>query len=144
MTFATNPDSCGAGLLQLIAEKSATAEGFFTADAKAIGAEKNAAKKCREHVAAGVLFRVRAGQTTYAHFTTQAMANAYMHRHRDTVLARAAATLSFAPKAVKPPKVVAEPIHTPQTRYISRMMPEHNAVVVPYRRIGQPGFSMSI
>jgi hypothetical protein len=53
-------------LLQLIAQKSATAEGFFTADAKQFNAEKNAAKVCRQQLADGALFRVRANQTMYA------------------------------------------------------------------------------
>jgi hypothetical protein len=53
-------------LLQLIAEKSATAEGFFTADAKQFNAEKSAAKVCRQQLADGALFRVRANQTMYA------------------------------------------------------------------------------
>lgn len=43
-----------------------------------------------------------------------------------------------------PPKVDAEIVHTAQTRYSSRMMSERFAVSVPYRRIGDAGWSMSV
>jgi hypothetical protein len=133
-------------LLQLIAEKSATAEGFFTADAKQLSAEKNIAKVCRQQLADGTLFRVRANQTMYAYFRTQVMANTYMREHQNALLAKAATKLSFEPKQTKanPHKAVAEPIYTAQTRYIRQMMPDRHHVEVPFLRIGQPGFSMSI
>jgi hypothetical protein len=101
-------------LLQLIAEKSATAEGFFTADAKQFNAETSAAKVCRQQLADGTLFRVRANQTMYAYFRTQVMANAYLRQHQNTLLAKAATKLSFAPKEakIKPHKTVAEPTET--------------------------------
>lgn len=42
------------------------------------------------------------------------------------------------------PRADAEPIHTAQTRYSSRPWVDLRAVTAPYRRIGQPGWSMSI
>jgi hypothetical protein len=133
-------------LLQLIAQKSATAEGFLTADAKQLNAEKNAAKVCRQQLADGALFRVRANQTMYAYFKTQVMANAYLRQHQNALLAKAATKLSFEPKEAKtkPQKVIAQPIYTAQTRYIRQMMPDRHHVEVPFLRIGQSGFSMSI
>lgn len=131
-------------LLQLIAKKSALPEGFFTADAKEMGAEKNAAKLCRQQVEDGTLYRVRAGQSTYAYFRTQAMANAYLHQHRGAVLAKAATRISFESKAPKLTRCSAEIVHTAQTRYINRPWVDARAVSVQFQRIGQPGFSMSI
>lgn len=127
-------------LLKLIADLSATPDGFFTRDAKAMQAEKNAAKLCRRQFEAGTLFRARANQSTYAYFSRQALAAAYMVRHRETVLAKAATTISFAPKAARPrnpaaPKASAM-IIWPAKMPECRMMPDRYAVTVPFQRIG--------
>ena len=132
-------------LRQLIADKAATPDGFFTADARVLQSEKNAAKICRQLVEAGKLFRVRAGQTTYAHFTTQTAANSWMQRHRAAVLAKAKTTISFAPKKQPAAKSTAEIVHTANTLYSTRMMgPGRYEASIPRQRIGSAGFSMSI
>ena len=130
-------------LLQLIAAKAATPEGFFTADARVMQSEKNAAKQCRRLVDEGTLFRERVNQKTFGYFATQALANAYMSQHRDAVLAQKSSNMSFAPKADRPCRAV-EVVHTAQTRYLSRPWVDPRAVTAPYRRIGQSGWSMSI
>lgn len=116
-------------LLQLIAEKAATPGGFFTADARVMQSEKNAARQCRQLVEDGKLFRERVNQKTFGYFATQAIANAYMSQHRDAVLAQKSSNMSFAPKADKPCRAVEiiRPAHIKTQVYL--MAPPRNQVV---------------
>ena len=131
-------------LLQLIAEKAATPQGFFTADARVMNSEKNAAKQCRQQVEDGKLFRERVNQKTFGYFATQALANAYMSQHREAMLAQKSSNMSFAPKADKPCRAVEiiRPAHV-KTQVYAPPAPR-NQVNVPFLRIGQPGFAMTI
>jgi hypothetical protein len=117
-------------LLQLIAEKAATPGGFFTADARAMQSEKNAAKQCRKQVEDGTLFRERVNQKTFGYFATQALANAYMSQHRGALLAKTASNMSFAPKADKPCRAVEiiRPAHIKTQVYLT---PQPRNQVVP-------------
>jgi len=132
-------------LRQLIAEKSATADGFMTRDA--LGSLKNAFKICCQQLAAGKLFRERVGgSAAFAYFSTPALAKAFAQRQQSAVLARAATTINFAPKPPAAPCKAAEIVYPPNYRRTVRMMGlgRYEVPDMPMRRIGQPDFSMSI
>lgn len=162
----------GIVLRALILEKAATPQGHTACDCKHLPNYKNSAKVRTQMVAAGLLHKAKV-PTHFPRYFTTAEAVAHFiattppKTNEDTLAylraryAAKAKTVVKKPRAVKPPpevKVVrpdytkpakpakcsAEPIHTASTRYINRPWIDLRAVSVPMRRIGQPGFSMSI
>ncbi len=129
-------------LHQLIAEKSATADGFMTRDA--MGSLKAAAKECRKQLAAGTLFREPCGNSAaFAYFSTPALAKAFAKRQQDAVLKKAG-TLSFA-KSPAGPCVAAEVIMLEGVKITRRLFADLRTVPeMPFLRVGQPGFKMCV
>lgn len=138
------PTATGELLRQLVAQKAPTPEGFALADAKHL-ATQTTPKYCSQQVALGLLFKGKVGHSLIRYFSTAHAARQFeIDNKKPVLIAPSKPVKCMQDKAPAGPCKATEPIHTANTRYSSRPWVDPRAVSVPYRRIGQPGFSMSI
>lgn len=143
-------------------------QGITHAEALHLEGYPGAFSKCAQQmIASGLLFRAKVTGWHYRYFRSQAEASAWEAATPARVMPRKGRGPSKVKKAKKarPPRSAkqemqvvqrkaysppapspdAEIVHTAQTRYSSRAMgPGRYEVSVPFVRIGQPGFSMSL
>ena len=146
-----------------IRANAATPAGFDVTDCPKGGTMKAAHQRCRLMIQRGELFKARANYRLIRYFDTQAAATAFVRanftseavKRTAPAVALKPSKLTYSeihflrsakgkPKAQPAPRPDAEIVHTAQTRYSSTMMTDRYAVSVPYQRIGQPGWAMSV
>lgn len=132
------PDATGLLLVQLVAEKSATPEGFALGDAKHLQTQYTQ-KLCQRQVAKGVLFRGCIGPMLVRFFSTAQAARQFETSNRQDWLVPKKATfhISSKPKPQPAPRPDAVTVHTVHTIYTSRATPPGRfSVEVPMQRMG--------
>lgn len=132
------PDAIGLLLVQLVAEKSATPEGFAFSDARHLQTQYTQ-KHCQRQVAKGLLFKGTINSMLVRHFSTAQAARLFEMSNRQDWLTPKKPTfhISSKPKPQPAPRPDAVTVHTVHTIYTSRATPPGRfSVEVPMQRMG--------
>lgn len=133
--MASNTKQRGAAIRAAILAAAATADGY------AIGGKTTGQYHCDILLKEGAIHCAFVHQKLVRYFLTKEAATAFKAANLWTP-SRQITIRKEAP--AQQPKQAAEIVHTAKTRYINRTWVDRNAVDVPFRRISDGSFSMSI